>query len=291
MITEELEAAGQNIRKYYQRRLPSNPVKDYYYIIRDTADNETVIVEYGFADSTGDDVNQIKNDWQQLAEAVVKAITEYAGGNYVAPEGSLYHTVKAGESLWSIANKYGVTVDELKDVNNLQSNLISIGQNLIIPGEEEVETGDKVTYTVKKGDSLWAIANMYGTTVDNLKDINNLSSNNLQIGQVLVIKEGASDVSGNTYTVKKGDSLWSIAQKYNTNVDTLKSLNNLSTSNLSIGQILKLPTNNEYETYIVKKGDNLYAIARENGTTVSAIVELNNLSTTALSIGQKLLLP
>ena len=75
-IAKELELAGQNVRKYYQRRLPSNPAKDYYYIHRDTPNNETVLVEYGFADSSGDDISLLKNNWENLAEAVVKAITE-----------------------------------------------------------------------------------------------------------------------------------------------------------------------------------------------------------------------
>ena len=61
-ILEEIEKEGQNIRKYYQLRLPSNPIKDYYFMHRDTPNNETVIVEYGFVDSTKDDVEQIKNN-------------------------------------------------------------------------------------------------------------------------------------------------------------------------------------------------------------------------------------
>lgn len=99
-IAKELEQAGQNVRKYYQRRLPSNPAKDYYYIMRDTPNNETVIVEYGFADSKGDDVSQIKNNWENLAEAVTKAIVEYAGGKYQAPSGSNYYTVKSGDTIF-----------------------------------------------------------------------------------------------------------------------------------------------------------------------------------------------
>ena len=93
--------------------------------MRDTPNNETVIVEYGFADSTGDDVSQLKNNWENLAEAVTKAIVEYAGGKYVAPAGSNYYTVKSGDSLWSIAKKYGISVDELKAANNLTSNVIT----------------------------------------------------------------------------------------------------------------------------------------------------------------------
>ena len=72
-IATEFENVGQNVRKYYQRRLPSNPSKDYYYVLRDTPNNESIIVEYGFADSVGDDVKQLKNNWKTLTEAVVKA--------------------------------------------------------------------------------------------------------------------------------------------------------------------------------------------------------------------------
>ena len=237
-IANEFENAGQNVRKYYQRRLPSNPAKDYYYIMRDTPNNETVIVEYGFADSTGDDISQLKNNWEKLAEAVTKAIVEYAGGKYVAPIDSNYYTVKSGDSLWSISKKFGITVDELKNANNLSSNLLSVGQNLIIPGKEAQATSDE--YVVKKGDTLYSIARTYNTSVDKLKEINNLTSNALAIGQVL--KLPSSNASENVvYTVKKGDSLYSIAREYGTTVDAIKKLNNITSNTLSIGQKLLLP--------------------------------------------------
>lgn len=293
-IARELENAGQNVRKYYQRRLPSNPAKDYYYIMRDTPNNETVIVEYGFADSKGDDVNQLKNNWENLAEAVTKAIVEYAGGTYVAPSGSNYYTVKSGDSLWSISKKFGVSVDDLKNANNLKGNLLSIGQNLIIPGLNEKPSGGE--YVVKKGDSLYSIANKYKTTVDNLKSINKLTTDALSIGQILKLPGSTTNQptetpKANTFVVKSGDTLYKIARENNISVNDLKSLNNLSSDVLSIGQVLKLPTKENNITYTVKKGDSLYSIAREFGTTVSALTDLNNLSTTALSIGQKLLLP
>lgn len=288
-IAKELETAGQNVRKYYQRRLPSNPAKDYYYIIRDTPNNETVIVEYGFADSTGDDVSQIKNNWEDLAEAVTKAIVEYAGGTYIAPTGSNYYTVKSGDSLWSISKKYGITVDELKQANNLTSNLLSIGQNLLIPTKESEATTNE--YIVQKGDTLYGIANKFNTTVDNLKSINNLTTDSLSIGQVL--KLPSTTASTNTYTVKAGDTLYGIANKYNTTVDTLKSLNNLTSNTLSIGQVLKLPGSSatSTDTYTVKSGDTLYAIANKYNTTVDALKSLNNLTSNTLSIGQTLKIP
>ena len=258
--------------------------------MRDTPNNETVIVEYGFADSTGDDVNQLKNNWENLAEAVVKAITEYAGGKYVAPAGANYYTVKSGDSLWSISRKFGITVDELKNANNLKSNLLSIGQNLIIPGLTSA-TSDE--YIVKKGDTLYGIARKFGLTVTELKKINNLISSSLSIGQVLKVTKSTSNIdSNNTYIVKKGDSLYSIAQKYNTDVDTLKRLNNLTSNTLSINQVLKIPEQNQTnQVYTVVKGDNLYGIARKFNTTVAAIKQLNNLESDNLSIGQKLLIP
>lgn len=289
-IANEFENAGQNVRKYYQRRLPSNPAKDYYYIMRDTPNNETVIVEYGFADSTGDDISQLKNNWEKLAEAVTKAIVEYAGGEYVAPIDSNYYTVKSGDSLWSISKKFGITVDELKSANNLSSNLLSVGQNLIIPGKEAQATGDE--YVVKKGDTLYSIARKYNTSVDNLKSINNITTDSLAIGQIIKLPSTSSTAS-DTYIVKKGDSLYSIARTYNTSVDKLKKINNLTSNALAIGQVLKLPSSNASENvvYTVKKGDSLYSIAREYGTTVDAIKKLNNITSNTLSIGQKLLLP
>ena len=289
-IANEFENAGQNVRKYYQRRLPSNPAKDYYYIMRDTPNNETVIVEYGFADSTGDDISQLKNNWEKLAEAVTKAIVEYAGGKYVAPIDSNYYTVKSGDSLWSISRKFGITVDELKSANNLSSNLLSVGQNLIIPGKEAQATSDE--YVVKKGDTLYSIARKYNTSVDNLKSINNITTDSLAIGQIIKLPSTSSTAS-DTYIVKKGDSLYSIARTYNTSVDKLKEINNLTSNALAIGQVLKLPSSNASEkvVYTVKKGDSLYSIAREYGTTVDAIKKLNNITSNTLSIGQKLLLP
>ena len=289
-IATEFENAGQNVRKYYQRRLPSNPAKDYYYIMRDTPNNETVIVEYGFADSTGDDVLQLKNNWENLAEAVTKAIVEYAGGKYVAPAGSNYYTVKSGDSLWSISKKFGVSVDELKNANNLSSNLLSVGQNLIIPGKEAQATSDE--YVVKKGDTLYSIARKYNTSVDNLKSINNITTDSLAIGQIIKLPSTSSTAS-DTYIVKKGDSLYSIARTYNISVDKLKEINNLTSNALAIGQVLKIPSSDESSNvvYTVKKGDSLYSIAREYGTTVDAIKKLNNITSNTLSIGQKLLLP
>lgn len=290
LIAREFENSGQNVRKYYQRRLPSNPSKDYYYIMRDTPNAEAIIVEYGFLDSSADDVDQLKNNWQKYAEAVVKAIATYANVPYKAVTTSENdYIVKSGDSLWSIAKKFGITVDELKKANNLKSNLLSINQVLTIPKGSSTEDNNDY-YIVKKGDSLWKIANQFNTTVDKLKEINKLSTNDLSVGQKLLIKEKTtSTTKNNVYKVKAGDNLYKIANMYNVSVDDIKKANNLNSNLLTINQELIIPQSNTI--YTVKSGDTLYSIARKYNTKVTDIVKLNDLSTNNLTIGQKLLIP
>jgi len=296
-ILENIGATGQETRKYYQRRLPSDTSKDYYFIHRNTGNLEPLIVEYGFIDDTKD-VEFLKENYEELAEAVISAVANYIGVPYTPPEGLITNTyvVQKGDSLYSIANKLGTTVSELKKENNLTSNTLQIGEVLRVPTKEIYEEEENI-YIVKKGDTLYSIAMANNTTVDELKKANNLTSNILSTGQLLKIPSALLPES--TYTVKKGDSLYSIANKYNTTVDELKRINNLTSNILSIGQVLKLPSDkasnveNEENTisYTVQKGDSLYSIARKYDTTIDRIKDLNNLTTNLLSIGQVLLIP
>lgn len=295
-IANEFIKSGQNVRKYYQRRLPSDPSKDYYYILRDTPNNESIIIEYGFADSGADDPSLIKNNWEDLAEAVVRGVANYLKVPYQPIEGSNTYVVKKGDTLWQLARQFNTTVDQIKEANNLTSNSLSIGQVLIIPGlNEDVDSDENEYYIVKKGDTLYQISQKYGLSVDELKRLNNLSSNSLTIGQRLLVKKGIpSSTTYDTYTVKKGDSLYQIAQMYNTSVDEIKSLNNLSSNLLSIGQVLKIPSSsisNDNIIYTVVAGDNLYRIAQRYNVSLEQLRKLNNLNTDNLSIGQKLLIP
>lgn len=296
-ILENIGATGQTTRKYYQRRLPSDTSKDYYFIHRNTGNLEPLIVEYGFIDNSKD-VEFLKENYKELAEAVIAAVANYIGVPYTPPEGITTNTyvVQKGDSLYSIANKLGTTVSELKKENNLTTNTLQIGEVLRIPTKEIYE-GEENVYIVQKGDTLYSVAMANNTTVDELKRINNLTSNILSTGQLLKIPSAL--LPETTYIVKKGDSLYSIANKYNTTVDELKRINNLTSNILSIGQVLKLPSDKVSDVekeentinYTVQKGDSLYSIARKYSTTIDKIKDLNNLTTNLLSIGQVLLIP
>ncbi len=290
-LAENLDDAGLTVSKYYQRRSENDTSKDYYNIQKDTGLIETIIVNYGNINNINEATN-IKNEWEDYAEAVVKSLANYTNVPYYKEgESQEIYTVKKGDSLWKIANKYNTTVEKLKSANNLKTNTLSVGQKLVIPSiSVSPEVSD--TYIVQKGDSLWSIANKFNMTVSELKNLNNLTNNLLSIGQVLKIKDSSNN-GETTYTVQKGDSLWVIANKYGITTEELKSYNNLTSNLLSIGQVLKIPqgkTSTE-NIYTVKKGDSLWTIANRYNTTVEKIKVLNNLTSNLLSIGQQLKIP
>ena len=285
-ILDNIGDTGQNIRRVYQRRLPSNVNRDYYYILRDTGRTEPLIVEYGFIDNK-EDVEFLKDNYKELADAVIKAVLEYKNIPYIVPDIVPVDTYKvvSGDTLYSISKKLDTSVSELKKLNNLSTNSLSIGQILKIP-TKFAQVGDTELYQVKLGDTLYSIANKYNLSVNELKILNNLVNDNLAIGQLLNVPSGLSLV--NSYVVEKGDTLYSLAKKFDISVNKLKEYNNLSNNLLNIGQKLLIPIGEE-TTYVVKSGDTLYKIAREFNTTVDEIKRLNNLTDNILSVGQILI--
>lgn len=297
-VLNSIGNAGQKVRKYYQRRLPSDPSKDYYFIQRLTGNTQPLLIEYGFIDNPND-LNKLKNDLLKYGEAVVKAVAEYSNVPYIAPGGisSNVYTVSKGDTLYSIAERFNTTVSELKSINNLSSNLLNIGQKLVIPGNNTDDNNfESGYYIVEKGDSLYSISKKTGVSIDKIIEANNLTSTVLQIGDRLVIPGSntiSPDVPNDKYIVQKGDSLYSISKMFGVTVDELKRLNNLSSNLLSIGQELII-RNNDFSpnnTYVVQRGDSLYSISRKFNVPISEIKKLNNLSSDLLSIGQVLLIP
>ena len=288
-ILNEIRSAGQVTRRVFQQRSTSNPNLDHFFILRDTANMESVIVEYAFLDNLAD-VNRLRANWKAYAEAVVKAICDYKGIKYIPPGGEITeyfeYSVVSGDNLFNIANRFNTTVNQIRTLNSLTSDNLRIGQVLKIPGEKP--NINETTYTVQAGDTLFGIARRFNLTIDELRRINNLTSDSLSIGQVLNLTKETNK----EHTVVAGDTLWSIATRYNTTVDAIMRLNNLTNNAISVGQVLQvkgeLPSTKEY---IVVRGDSLFSIANRFNVTVNDIRSLNNLINDNLSIGQVLKLP
>jgi LysM repeat protein len=167
-----------------------------------------------------------------------------------------------------------------------------------------VKTETTGTYKVKKGDTLYAIAKRYKTSVNQLKKINNLKSDHIYVGQVLKVSGSTTAPSKNepaspkttSYKVKKGDTLSSISKKNKTTVSNLKKINNLKSDRIYVGQVLKVSGSattpatspSKSTTYKVKKGDTLSVIAKKYKTTVSSLKKLNNLKSDMIYVGQVL---
>ncbi len=176
--------------------------------------------------------------WQALYEI-------YLGAEDVIPPdsgtGVTEYVVRPGDTLWLLAQRFDTTVDAIKKLNGLTGDDLQIGQVLRIPTAESSD-GSHFEYVVRPGDTLWLLARRYGTTVDAIIRLNGLPDDNLSIGQILKIPSaGETPAPYFEYTVRSGDSLWLLAQRFGTTVDAIKRLNGLSSDNLSIGQLLRIP--------------------------------------------------
>lgn len=293
MLLDNIGEAGQIKRKAYQRRLPENPNKDYYYIIRETGNAESVLVEYGFIDNTKD-AYKLQNNLDNLVEGAVKAIAEYLGVPYTKPgitaNDQDTYTVKKGDTLYSISKNQNIPIDTIIKLNNLTSSNLEIGQQLKLKSDSN-NSSNKNQYIVQRGDTLYSLALKYNTTVDKLRKLNNLNTNTLTIGQILVLPIENDIDEYDIYVVKKGDSLWSISRKFNIDINDLIELNNLKDLTLQVNQSILVPKqqeNIETDLYIVKKGDTLWSISNKLNIPVQTLKELNNLNSNLLKVNQQL---
>lgn len=274
IISSNFSKSGFKLNKYYQKRLPADTVYDYYSVIKDTRPNETIIIEYSdlsdvykqidvIVDSileylslantykviSGDTLYSIASKFNTTVNDI-KELNNLTSNNLnigqilVIPnmitsmENDTYKVI-SGDTLYSIARKFNMTVDELKKLNNLTGNSLSIGQILkvkkLAPKEE-----DYISYKVIPGDTLYGISRKYNVSVDDIKKVNNLSSNILTVGSTLKIPIVVTNYT--TYKIVSGDTLYSIARKYNTTVDEIKNINNLKSNILTVGDIIKIPS-------------------------------------------------
>ncbi len=243
----------------------------------------------------------------------------------VAVQASSVYTVKSGDTLWRIADYFGMPISTLVNQNNLStSSYIYIGQRLVIRTDN-----NNGQYTVQTGDTLWSISRELGTTVEKLVQLNNLSSYNLYIGQKLIVpgynygsnnnnnnndNNGSNNNSSNYtyYTIQPGDILWNIAQKYNTTVKKLVNLNYINNAyDLYVGRRIIVPvtsnnnnndnqtpagnTNKQYSPYFyykVKAGDRIQTVAEKFGLRVSVLINYNNIENiNDIQVGDLIIIP
>lgn len=305
----------------------------------------------------------------QVTKAIVATDTlNYTQKRIMLPK-TKYYTVKRGDNLSEIADKYSVTVADIKKWNRLKSNMVARGKSLkIITNESVVQTIKKEQkadslfiknttdkrqiavseakiskeekakkliktdtlssdvasyYVVQKGDNLSTIAKNHNVTLAQIKEWNHLSNASIQLGTSLQVAEKTSNskedlavapkLENVEYIVKKGDNLGNIAKKFGSSLDDLKQWNNLQDSTIGIGtslivaksevEIAKPETpetfnkkenlasisKNKGINYYVKKGDSLYSIAKKYpGVTISDIKKWNDLRAEDLKPGMKL---
>lgn len=230
-----------------------------------------------------------------------------------------YHKIKKGETIGGIAEEYKVSASNIREWNNLTSNKIIAGKTLKIysgnysPTETEKVstnselTSESITHNIQPGETIIAISESYGVSVDDIKRWNNLSSSRIIAGKTLILytngnnhKVETTTVSKNIsnpsmHKVKKGETLSGIAEKYKVSIASLQKLNNISGNKIIAGKELKIPKSSDSSSqlskdgyHIVENGETLYSISIKYNTSVQKIKKLNNLSSSKIIIGQKL---
>ena len=167
----------------------------------------------------------------QILKLPTSLVEETIPGDY------LIYTIKKGDNLYSIAKNYNITLDELINFNQQGSTLLHIGEQLLIPINNQ--TNNNIQYVIKPGDTLYNIAKRYNTNVDEIKKNNNLNTNMLKIGETILIP-GTSNYQ--TYVIRTNDTLEGIALKYNTTIEDIMKANNLLTDDVTVGQIILIPS-------------------------------------------------
>lgn len=271
-----------------------------------------------------------------------------------------YHYVKSGETLSQIAERYGMTVAQLKRKNNLKKDMLQLKQRLKIKDEEVIMSVEPVfatkvskqnvdstkitdknntteldeptpsvaVHTVKKGESLFVIAQLYNLSVGALKEINGLEDGKIYVGQeIKLVKETNVKTSANnikpqskeileaTHKVTKGETLASIARKYNTTLDELKKLNNLENGKIFAGQTIRISEASQTEQiaevdnslksgqdktqnpnvrkikHKVRSGESLFSISKLYNVTIDELKVFNQMTSPNLQQGQTLQIP
>ncbi|HAS6349294.1 N-acetylmuramoyl-L-alanine amidase [Vibrio sp. IRLE0018] len=218
----------------------------------------SVLVETGFISNPTEEKLLFQRAHQdKLAKAIAKAVLKYLKDN--PPEGTVFassakpivHTVKQGESLSVIAQRYGTSTQAIMQDNQLKSSSLSIGQNLkiqrgvpsskVIAAQPNTVETKTITHKVDRGEFLGMIADRYKVSVADIRKENKLKTDTLWVGQTLKITVNLKDQPIRRHTVARGEFLSKIAAKYDVSVSSIRQANNLRSDELAIGQVLIIP--------------------------------------------------
>lgn len=247
----------------------------------------------------------------QLAQKQSKMQNLANEAKQIKAQNQKIHTLAKGETLYSIAQRYGMTVAQLQALNNnLDPTTLKVGQKIKVSGNATSVAVRSNTpaisgsYTVKRGDTLFSISRMYNLNVYDLRAVNKEIGDSLSVGQKINLpagaKKGASQVVAQkkniVHIVKKGDTLYSIGKNYNVSVAAIMAYNNMKVNSLSVGQKLRIPSSDysvaqtkTVKTYHVKNGDTFWSISQKFGMSTEELFALNNISEKdVLSIGSSL---
>ncbi len=248
-----------------------------------------------------------------VEKSITKTSSTKTSASYV------YHRIRRGENLYSIARRYSVNVADLRDWNNVPGNKIYAGQRLKIYTDRTAIADNTSTsprtnlyrYRVRRGDTISELAERFGVSTSQVRTWNGLRTNRIYFGQTLKIysHETASSLGDNTtkssanvnyYKIKPGDTIGGIAELYRVSASSIRKWNSLRSNKIIAGSTLKIysdaDVNDVPETphrsvnglHTVKSGESLYSIARMYSTSVQSLKRLNKLSSTKIVVGQKL---
>ncbi|MBT6147235.1 MAG: LysM peptidoglycan-binding domain-containing protein, partial [Gemmatimonadetes bacterium] len=221
------------------------------------------------------------------------------------------YKVRPGDTLSGIALRHGVKLADLRRLNRLRDDRIDVGQTLRLrPDRTEIRLSNSGTLVVRRGDTLSGIAVAHGTTVSNLRRLNNLRADNIRVGQTLRVtglnrslnaspnpspnpsSGGDSDTFGDPpekYEVRAGDNLSRIGKRFDVGLAMLRQLNSLTGDRIHPGQKLRLrPAPSEEGTHVVQRGQTLSEIAAEHRIGLAELRRLNGIEGDLIRPGQKL---
>lgn len=280
-ISESVNLGGRVLKELSKvGKLHSRRVEQAGFVVLKSPDMPSILIETGFITNPDEERKLTSSRYQnKIAQAVYVAVEQYyeqtpyfSNSTYVSrvpsnsrvsrvstpqPTKAQYHKVVRGDALSKIAERYSVSLRKLKQVNGLRSNTAVLGKRLKLPqgaldkrapNVASVVKSNPSVHIVARGDSLSKISARYNVTLSFLKRINKLTKNTVYVGQKIKLSSASTADNERTvssqpivHTVKRGDTLSEIADKYGASISKIKAANKLRTGVIQLGQLLKIP--------------------------------------------------